>query len=116
MTWWFPFFRSSSRHPFLVEKSKPVSLSREELPAAVLFRPDHEHADLDGVALARTFGFTGQMVAHDGVVAGDLNRLVRGLDELPDGSRTRRVIDEFFFRFDPAGRMAVAHLVREERV
>src|SRR5947208_14070358 len=84
-----------------------VPLPRQELPAAILLRPDRQDADLRAGRLAVHLAFRDQEMARDGVIAGDADLQFRKLHRL-DGSLARHhAVDELGLVLHDSARMAV---------
>src|SRR3984893_4399331 len=100
----------------LCRRRQPPRCPRQQLPAAVLFLPDLHDADFGIGDFAVELAFRDPKVSHDGVVPDDLDREFGPFERLEGGLSRHRPVDEFGLVLEPSVRMAVAQLLRGERL
>ena len=100
----------------LCRRRQPPRRTRQQLPAAVLFLPDLHDADFGVGDLAVELAFRDPKVSHDGIVPDDLDRHVRPFERLEGALSRHHPVDEFGLVLEPSIRMAVAQLLRGERL
>src|SRR5438874_3228117 len=87
-----------------------VPLPRQELPAAILLRPDRQNADLRAGRLAVDPAFRDPEMARDGVIAGDADLQTRELERLVGSLARHHAVDELGLVLYLSAGMAVAQL------
>ena len=100
----------------LCRRRQPPRRTRQQLPAAVLFLPDLHDADFGIGDFAVELAFRDPKVSHDGVVPDDLHGEFGPFERLEGGLSRHHPVDEFGLVLEPSVRMAVAQLLRGERL
>src|SRR6516162_11771702 len=97
-------------------RRQPPRRTHRQLPAAVLFLPDLHDADFGVGDLAVELAFRDPKVSHDSVVPDDLHGELGPFERLEGGLSRHHPVDEFGLILEMSVRMAVAQLLRGERL